>query len=212
LSFKHCAVWFLYTHLLSLCSVAKIWIVFWSKQNLNCKEAIFHDHVYSLTVIYAMYSFSHRQLSFDFFFLFIVMMSPDLCVDSDVLEGPSRVSLNCPIRYTVLHFLWNRICCIMFQTLYVVKSYASKHICRGAILRLTRFQLYLLERTGYLENYSFPFWDTQLIFLRIYLVVNKKIPVHGWWWKKDKKIIMSSIHLNVMTMTALSLQSDVGPL
>jgi len=30
--------------------------------------------------------------------------------------------------------------------------------------------------------------------------------------KRAEEIIMSSIHMNVMTMTALSLQSDVGPL
>jgi hypothetical protein len=49
------------------------------------------------------------------FFFIIVMMSPDLYVDSDVLEGPSRVSLSCPIRYCVALFmeydLLNIVCC-----------------------------------------------------------------------------------------------------
>jgi len=36
--------------------------------------------------------------------------------------------------------------------------------------------------------WELPFFlDKQLIFLRIYLVVNKIFPVYGWWWKKGRR-------------------------
>lgn len=57
-----------------------------------------------IVICYAL-TISLSQSGIPFFFCELKIFIVKFCVDSDILEGPSRVSLKCPIRYCMAFFM-----------------------------------------------------------------------------------------------------------